>query len=247
MPKSVAILGATSPTAQAVAHEYARDGYAIVLGARDDAENEIIASDLRVRHEVQAHAIHWDAQDFERHPDFVQSCTDALGGLPDGVVFCAGYMEENDTAFERFVVARTTVDVNYTGAVSILNLFAKAFEERKSGFIGALTSVAGDRGRQSNFIYGSTKSALTAYLQGLRNRLYHSGVTVTTIKPGFMDTPMTYGSVTSPLTVSPEFAAKAIKKAIDGGKHEVYVPFFWRYIMLIIKSIPEFQFKKMKM
>lgn len=245
--KSVVILGSTSPIARSLAEEYAQDGYAVVLGARDDEENEFIAAHIRLRCAARVITLHWEAGAFDTHAAFLDGCKDALGEAPTGVVFCAGYMEENEKAIRDFDAARDIIDVNYTGAVSILNLFANSFEERKSGFIGALSSVAGDRGRQSNYIYGSTKAGLSAYLQGLRNRLYHVGVSVTTIKPGFVDTPMTYGSVDSPLTASPEYAARVIKKAIDRKKNVAYVPFFWRYIMMIIRFIPEWQFKKMKM
>jgi short-subunit dehydrogenase len=141
------------------------------------------------------------------------------------------------------------IDVNYTAAVSLLNLAAVHLAQQGSGFICALSSVAGDRGRKSNFIYGSTKAALTTYLQGLRNRLFTSGVSVITIKPGFVDTAMTWGMLNpkSPLTANPERVAASIDRAILGRRNVIYVPWFWRIIMAVIRSIPEPIFKRMKL
>jgi hypothetical protein len=145
-----------------------------------------------------------------------------------------------------FDKARRAIDTNFTGAVSILERFAAVFETRQSGFIVALSSVAGDRGRQSNYIYGASKGGLTVYLEGLRNRLYKAKVQVLTVKPGFMDTKMTYGMpLPGPLVATPEQAARDIFRALRKGKDTVHVRFFWRYIMLIIRHIPEWQFKKM--
>jgi short-subunit dehydrogenase len=131
--------------------------------------------------------------------------------------------------------------------VSLLEQFAARFEERGEGFIAAISSVAGDRGRQSNYIYGASKAGLSAYLEGLRNRLYHRGVHVTTIKPGFVDTKMTFGLPGLFLVASPQQAAKAMYAAIVKKKNTAYVPWFWRYIMLIIRHVPDWQFKKMRM
>jgi decaprenylphospho-beta-D-erythro-pentofuranosid-2-ulose 2-reductase len=244
--KSVAVLGATSAIARATAHAFARDGYAVVLGAHDAAENELVAADIRTRFDVVAHALPFDAGDFGSHDAFLDGCEEALGGLPTGFVLCFGYMAEQADCQQDFELLRKTIDINVTGTASILEKIAGRFEARKSGFITVLSSVAGDRGRQSNYIYGAAKAGLSAYLQGLRNRLYKSNVQVTTVKPGFVDTKMTYGlPLPGPLVASPEAAGQAIYRATVKGKNEVYVPFFWRHIMLIIKYIPEWQFKKM--
>ena len=149
----------------------------------------------------------------------------------------------------NFTQCRQMIDVNFTGAVSLLGLAAEHLAARGGGFICALSSVAGDRGRQSNFIYGSTKAALTTYLQGLRNRLFSKGVAVITIKPGFVDTAMTWGLLNprSPLTANPDRVAAIIDRAILDRRNVVYVPWFWRIIMAIIKAIPEPIFKRMKL
>jgi short-subunit dehydrogenase len=243
--KGVVVVGSTSAIARATANEFAKRGWAVAVAARDEEENELIAADIRVRHDGEAHALPFDAEDFESHEAFMDRCERALDARIDGVVVCFGYMEEQDQAQKDFAIARRTVDVNYTAAISILERFAALFEKRQRGFIGAVSSVAGDRGRQSNYIYGSAKAGLSIYLEGLRNRLHHVGVPVTTIKPGFVDTKMSWGQV--PFAASPESAGRAVVNAIEKKKNVVYVPFFWRYIMLLIRHIPEWQFKKMKM
>lgn len=245
-PKSVVILGATSGVARYIADQFARLGYSVGLAGRDMEELERLATDIRTRYDVSCHTFYFDALAFDGHGAFPAQCGQAFGELPGGVVLCFGFMADQAAAQADFAIARRTLDTNLTGAVSILEAFAAEFETRGAGFIAALSSVAGDRGRKANYIYGASKGGLTVYLQGLRNRLYASGVQVTTIKPGFMDTPMTYGmKLPGPLTASPETAAKAMVKAITGKKNVVYVSFLWRYIMCIIKSIPEWQFKKM--
>ncbi len=244
--KSVAVLGATSAIARSVAGCFARAGYAVVLGARDEAENEIIATDIATRHRVDTHALYFDALDFGAHPAFVESCRNALGRLPTGIVVCFGEMYDQSETQVLFETARSTIDANFTSVVSIANLFANCFEARENGFICVLSSVAGDRGRKTNYTYGAAKAGLTAYLSGLRNRLHQSGVDVITVKPGFVDTRMTYGmDLPGPLVASPAQAGRAIFDAVMKRKNTVYVPWFWRYIMLIIRNIPERQFKKM--
>ena len=242
--RGIVILGATSAIARAVAVEYARRGHPLVLAARDAEENEAIAADLRVRHSVPAHALAWDAADYDAHGAFVDKCNQLLGDI-EGLVLCSGYMDDQQLAQREWDAARRTIDATFTGSISVLEKFAAILEQQRSGWIAALSSVAGDRGRQSNYIYGAAKAGLSTYLQGLRNRLHHSGVHVCTIKPGFVDTKMTFGQV--PFAASPENAARAIVRAVDRRKNVVYVPWFWRYIMLIIRSIPEWQFKRMKM
>lgn len=245
-PKSVVILGAASGVARYIADAFAQRGCTLILADLDTAESEIIARDLRVRHEAACYVLDFDAVAYERHDAFVARCEELMGGPPDGVMLCFGYMADQATAQADFEVARRTVEVNFSGAVSILERFAVAFEARGSGFIAAISSVAGDRGRKMNYIYGSAKAGLSAYLQGLRNRLHSSGVQVTTLKPGFMDTAMTFGmELPGPLLTAPDAAARLIVAAILKGRDIAYIPFYWRYIMLIIKGIPEWQFKKM--
>jgi short-subunit dehydrogenase len=148
---------------------------------------------------------------------------------------------------EDFAEARQIIEVNYLSYISLLHHAASHFEKRRSGFICALSSVAGDRGRQSNYLYGSSKGALTLYLQGLRNRLSKSGVAVITVKPGIVDTKMTFGKEGLLLMAKPATIASGVFKAVMKRKHSVYLPGFWRWIMLIIRHIPESIFKRMSL
>ncbi len=244
--KGVVILGSASTVARYIAYEFAREGAPLILADFDDEENAHIADDVRARCGVECHAVHFDATAYDTHDAFIDECERLLGAEPEGLVLCFGYMNEQAAAQADFAIARRTIDTNFTGAVSILERFAAKFEARKSGFMGVLSSVAGDRGRQANYIYGASKGGLTTYLEGLRNRLHAAKVSVTTIKPGFMDTKMTYGMpLPGLLTATPEVAAKAIHKAIRKRKNTAHVLFIWQYIMLIIRHVPEWQFKKM--
>jgi short-subunit dehydrogenase len=161
-------------------------------------------------------------------------------------VLCFGYLADQQQAQKDFALARRTLDVNLTAAVSILELAADYFEERRRGFICALSSVAGDRGRQSNYIYCAAKAGLTVYLQGLRQRLARAGVQVTTVKPGFVDTRMTFGKAGLFLVATPEQAARGIVRAIRKKRDCAYVPGFWRWIMLVVRAIPECIFKRLR-
>ena len=245
--KGIVILGSTSAIARAAAVELGRRGYDLILAARDEAENQALAADVNVRTGASVDAMTFDAEDVAGHRAFCERCADRFGHDLQGVLLFFGYLGEQHAAQTDFALARRIIDVNYTGAVSILELFAEKFEQRKAGFICAVSSVAGDRGRQSNYLYGSAKAGLTAYLQGLRNRMFRAGVPVTTIKPGFVDTKMTFGKPDLMLVASAEKAAKDVVKAALNAKNVVYVPWFWRYIMLTIRHVPETVFKRMKL
>ena len=247
-PGAVVIIGVTSAISRALADEFARRGHDLIVASRDNEETNAIASDLEVRHNVKVVAKSFEADAFELHATFVDECIHDAGAVLDGVVLGFGFMDEQPVAQSNFDVARRTVDVNSTAVMSLCEKFAAHFEPLRHGFIAGVSSVAGDRGRQSNYIYGASKAGMTAYLQGLRNRLYAANVRVVTVKPGFVDTKMTWGlPLPGPLVATPEQAARAIYRAIESKKDVAYVPWFWRYIMMIIRAIPEWQFKKMKM
>jgi decaprenylphospho-beta-D-erythro-pentofuranosid-2-ulose 2-reductase len=243
---SVLILGSASSVARHIAIEFGRNGWNLLLADIDREENERIARDIRVRCGAECRVLDFDAAAPETHEAFVAQCREAYGADPSGIVLCFGYMPDQQEAQADFRLAERAITINYTGALSVLERFARIFEDRGSGFIAGISSAAGDRGRKANYIYGSAKAALTAYLSGLRNRLHNAGVSVTTVKPGFMDTRMTWAmDLPAPLTASPEAAARAIYRAIGKKRSVVYVVSVWRYIMLIIRHIPEWQFKRM--
>lgn len=243
---AIVILGVTSAIARATANAFAAAGQDLVIAARDEGELNRIAADIEVRYTVRAHAVALDAEDPASVDLLFDRCHQAAPHIA-GVVLGFGYMESQSAAQEDAAIIRRTFSINLTEAAVILEQFAAHFERQGTGFIAGISSVAGDRGRQSNYIYGTSKAGFSAYLQGLRNRLHHSGVRVITIKPGFVDTKMTFGLPGLFLVATPEAAGRAIHRAIVKGKDVAYVPWFWRYIMLIIRAIPERVFKRLKL
>ncbi len=245
-PAPVLILGATSTIARAVAEAFAAKEVPLFLASRDHDELSRLASDLQIRYNVTTYYALFDAQDFASHPTFFQSVLQTCGKLK-GVVLAVGYLGDQKKATQDFSEAETIMERNYTGPCSILNICANYFEEEKQGFIIGLSSVAGDRGRQSNYLYGSAKNGLSTYLEGLRNRLYPSKVRVITIKPGFVDTAMTFGKKGMFLVASPKEIGKKIVQSLDKSADVVYLPWFWRLIMAMICAIPERFFKRLKL
>ncbi len=237
----ILILGAKSDIGKAVAHSFAEKGFNLYLAGRNKGEISKEAGDIRLRHNVECEALEFDALNVESHNRFYS----ALKEKPEGVIVVFGYLGNHDKAKQDFQETRRIIDSNFTGAVSILNIVAEDFEKRKSGVIAGISSVAGDRGRQSNYFYGAAKAALTAYLSGLRQRLSKSNVHVLTIKPGFVATRMTEGMALPPaLTATPRHVARDILKAYIKRKNVIYTSSVWRLIMLIIRHIPEAIFKK---
>lgn len=244
---TVVVLGATSAIARATAGRLAARGYGLLLAGRDPEELGWIAADLRVRHAVPVESVPFEALGFETHEGFVRECADRSGGALAGVLLCFGYLGDQVRAEGDFSEARKILDTNFVAAVSVLDRFASVLERRGSGFLCAISSVAGERGRQSNYFYGAAKAGLNTYLQGLRNRLFRSGVRVITIKPGFVDTAMTFGRAGMFLVASPERAAEGIARAIETRRDVAYVPFFWRPLMFAIRSVPERLFKRLRL
>ncbi len=238
----VLIIGAKSDIAKEVARTYAKNGYNLYLAARGSEELAELKTDIEVRSSVSVELLDFDITAYETHADFYNN----LSEKPLGVVVVSGYMVEQKKAQKEWDESLQTINVNYTGAVSILNIIANDFEKERRGFIVGVSSVAGDRGRKANYIYGSAKAAFSAYLGGLRNRLYESGVSVLTVKPGFVATKMTENlDLPEKLTAQPEDVAEDIFKAQQAGRNVLYTKSIWLLVMLIIKHIPEFMFKKM--
>ena len=244
--KAVLFIGATSSIAKALAHQMAEGGTALHLAARDGFEVERMAKDIGIRYQVPVSWSTFEAFDYGTHGEFFHKAIEDLGCL-DGVVVSLGELGDQEKAQMDFDHAQRIIHSNYTGVVSVLEIVANYLKQQGSGFIIGISSVAGDRGRGSNYIYGSAKGALSLFLSGLRNRLSKSGVQVMTVKPGFVDTKMTFGKPGMFLVASPESVATAVIKALEKKKNLVYVPWFWFWIMLIIRLIPEWLFKKLSL
>lgn len=244
MEENVLILGAASDMAVAIARQLATNGYSITLAGRNAERLSAIESDIRIRHKATVSSVYFDALDFNSHQAFY----DSLSERPDVVVCVFGLLGDQAEGEKDWAHSLEILTTNYTGAVSILNIVANDFERRKKGVIAGISSVAGERGRQSNYLYGSAKAGFTAYLSGLRNRLYPHGVHVLTVKPGFVKTKMIEGLKTpGPLTASPKKVAEKIYKAILKKKNTIYVLPIWGLIMMVIRNIPESIFKKLKL
>ncbi len=241
---TVLILGATSDIGFAIAKKFASEKYDVQLAARNKELLKPLQSDLQIRYGVSCSVHSFDAMHFDTHQSFYNE----LSPKPDIAVYVVGYMNDNEKVINNQDETLKTIHSNYTGAVCVLNLIAKDFASRQAGTIVGISSVAGNRGRQSNYIYGSAKAGFTAYLSGLRNKLYHEGVHVMTVLPGFVYTKMTeHLQLPMLLTAKPEEVAGAIYAGVKARRNTVYVKWFWRWIMFIITSVPESIFKKKKL
>lgn len=243
MPTAL-ILGAASDMAIAIAKKFASEGYAIQLAARNVQRLQATESDIAIRYNVRCSLHEFDALQFATH----QSFFDNLEPKPDITICVFGYLGENEEARKDWKETERIIHTNYTGAVSILNVASDYYESKRQGMIVGISSVAGERGRQSNYIYGSAKAGFSAYLSGLRNRLFRENVHVVSVQPGFVYTKMTEKiQLPKLLTATPAQVAEAVYTAVKKKKNVIFVKWFWRWIMLIITSIPEFIFKKLKL
>lgn len=241
---AVLILGATSDIAIALAERFAREGRMLILAGRDMGRLRDLAEDLGRKHGVVCVPLAFDATRTEDHRAFYEG----LDPKPGNVVCAFGELPDQLKAQRDHVLTMRSIMVNYAGAVSILELAAADLESRGEGRIVGISSVAGDRGRASNYMYGSAKAGFTAYLSGLRHRLYKSGVAVITVKPGFVRTRMTEGlPLPAPLTATADQAAAAIIKAMRRKQNTLYVLGRWRWVMAVVRNLPEFIFKRTKL
>jgi short-subunit dehydrogenase len=245
--KWVLIVGASSAIGRALARRFAASHVSLVLAARDIDDFNHTASDLRIRHGIEVQTIPFEATDLQHLETFWNKCLELTDGKLEGAILLQGSLPTQSDAQRDLALVHDTITINYTSPATLLTLAANHFEPLKHGFLCALSSVAGDRGRQSNYAYGSAKAALTAFMQGLRQRLSKSGVTVLTVKPGFVDTAMTWGLPGMFLVASRDRVAADIMKAIRRRRGEIYTPWFWRYIMLIIRHIPAVIFNRMRL
>lgn len=240
--KKILIIGATSAMAEATARRYAAGGAAFYLLARKAERLQALVADLKIRGAQAADFAVFDATDHASHAQTLQTARDVLGGF-DIVLIAHGTLGDQKACEQDVSLTLKEMETNALSVICLLTLLAPVMEAQGQGTLAVISSVAGDRGRQSNYVYGAAKGMVSLFLQGLRNRLDRHGVQVLTIKPGFVDTPMTAAFPKGPLWASPETIAAGIEKAIAARKDVVYLPGFWRWIMLIIKLIPERIFK----
>lgn len=244
MSKNALILGATSDMSLALARKFGSHGYSLTLAARNVDKLTALQSDIQIRQHVTVDIVPFDALNIKSHQDFYKN----IPTKPDVVICVFGLLGDQLKAQSDWQSCEEILMSNYVGAVSILNIVANDMELKKQGVIVGISSVAGERGRQSNYFYGSAKAGFTAYLSGLRNRLFKSGVHVLTVKPGFVKTKMIENIKTpGPLTAMPKNVADDIYNAVVKRKNVIYTKGIWQWVMLAIKNIPEGVFKKLKL
>lgn len=239
---NILILGATSAIAKHTTRLFATDEHSLYLVARNESKLSSMKQDMLVRGAKEVNYESLDLADNKQHKDLISRVTETMGSI-DTVLIAYGTLAEQSKSEESYENTLKELQINCLSVISLLTILANQFEQQKSGCIAVISSPSGDRGRQSNYIYGTAKGALSIFLQGLRNRLAKSKVHVLTIKPGFVDTPMTKDFKKGSLWANPEVISKGVYNAIKKKREVVYLPFFWRYIMMIIKSIPEKIFK----
>jgi len=246
--KKILIFGATSAIALETARLYASQKASFFLVGRSAEKLEAVSADLLARGAGKAEICVIDFQDFSSHQGIIEQALTSLGSV-DISLFAHGSLPDQKAAEEDFDLLKSEFEVNFLTTASLLTILASRLRKEAAGkpSIVVISSVAGDRGRQSNYVYGSAKGALTIFLQGLRNSLNGTGIHVLTVKPGFVDTPMTAGMKKGLLFVKPEVVAAGIVRAVEKRKNEVYLPWFWWGIMSVIKAIPEPIFKRLKL
>jgi short-subunit dehydrogenase len=240
------IIGATSAIAEATARILAGRGDSLYLVARNQARLTSIAADLSIRGSPRVSFEVLDANDLAGHAAMLERAAAFLGGY-DTVLIAHGTLSDQKACETSVDMALQEINTNALSVVALLTRVANHLAQQRSGTIAVISSVAGDRGRGSNYVYGSAKALVTAFLSGLRQRLGKVGVGVVTIKPGFVDTPMTAAFPKGPLWASPERVAQGIVKAIDRRSSTVYLPGFWWPIMFIIRAIPERVFLRLSL
>lgn len=245
MPETLLIVGATSAIAEALARRYASGGASFFLGARDPEKLAAVADDLRARGAGRVLTHPFDASDAGGQVSMLEA---ASGAFPrfDVAVVAYGTLPDQESVERDADAVGAAFETNATSVVTLLTRLGNLFEAQGAGTIVVISSVAGDRGRPSNYVYGAAKGAVSLFAQGLRARLARSGVHVVTVKPGLVDTPMTAHLPKNALFASPEQVADKIHRAITRDANVVYAPGFWRPVMAGVRSIPEVLAKKLK-
>ncbi len=241
----ILIIGATSAIAKATARIYAERRYDLFLIGRNvDRLNEL-AEDLRIRGALSVGQLCLDLTKHDEHQKAIEQASSFLEVI-DIALICHGSLPNQEECESNFKLAQQEIDTNGLSVISLLTELAQKMKQQNSGTIATITSVAGDRGRQPNFVYGAAKSMVSTYLQGLRGKLLAHNVHVVDIRPGLVDSPMTAQFEKGPLWSTPELVAQKIASSIDSKRHTVYTPGYWRIIMATVCSIPEFVFKRLK-
>ena len=242
----VFIIGATSAIAESVARLYAADGSRLFITGRQQQRLQAIASDLQVRGASDVHTAVLDVNDYAAHLHVLDAAWEALGGV-DVVLMAQGTLPDQPECQASVDTAWAEFSTNATATIALATAIAPRMEQAARGTLAVISSVAGDRGRASNYLYGAAKAAVSTFLSGLGQRLQGSGVHVLIIKPGFVDTPMTRKFKKGVLWATPDKVAADILKSIERRRSVVYTPFFWHPIMAIIRHIPEFIFRRIKL
>ncbi|HEY8101120.1 MAG TPA: SDR family oxidoreductase [Burkholderiaceae bacterium] len=242
--RKILIIGATSAIAEASARIFALSGDHLFLVARNQAQLNAVAADLKVRGSPLVATYVMDANDFDAHLPMLEEARRALGNF-DTVLIAHGTLSDQAACQQSVALTMQEIKTNALSVIALLTHIANWFEQQQHGTIAVISSVAGERGRKSNYVYGSAKAMVTAFMSGLRQRLHKSGISVVTIKPGFVDTPMTANmNLPAALTTSAQSVAREIQRAINRRKDVIYAPWFWAPIMQVIRGIPESTFKR---
>jgi decaprenylphospho-beta-D-erythro-pentofuranosid-2-ulose 2-reductase len=242
----VVVFGATSAIAQATTRLLAGRGAELFLVGRNREKLEAVADDARTRGAAQVTTAAMDLNDTSRHGELLASAASALGRI-DVVLVAQGVLADSDACERDLPLVRLVLDTNFVAPALLCEAAAARLVEQGAGTIVGISSVAGDRGRQSNYAYGAAKGALARYLEGLRNRVFRRGVHVLTVKPGFVDSPMTAHVPKNALFAPASVVAAAIVRGVERRRDEIYVPGFWRAIMWVIRHVPERIFKRLRM
>ena len=244
--KKILILGATSAIAESCAKIWARKGASLFLVGRNEEKLNKINSDLKLSGSKEIFSYLMNLNTIEEHKKMLDEAQNKLGDL-NIILIAYGNLPNQENCEEDVSSTLDEIKTNAISTIALLTEISKILSKKKSGTIAVITSVAGDRGRASNYVYGSAKAMVSTFLSGLRQRLDKSNISVVDIKPGFIDTPMTKNYKKNFLWSSPEKISPKIVKAIDNGESEIYVPSFWKIIMLVIKYIPGFIYKKIRL
>lgn len=239
------VVGASSGVGREVAHVFSRKGWDVVCSARDEMELRMLAADLKTRYGGNSYIAPVDIADPVSISRFAGDLYETHGSIDCAVVTAGTLPSDEDEYDDEDELIRVTT-TNYVGVALAINEISRRMAADKSGVIICMSSVAGERGRRKNFIYAASKSALTTYLQGLRMKMHGSGVRVVTVVPGYVDTLMAYGKVRKGFAVSPQYVAEKIYGLLGSGKDVAYIPPVWRFIMKMVKLVPESVFKRLR-